>query len=100
MASVPKSVIKTRLFIGIGFAIVGYFVFKKLILQKIISKDSNKNNFVNADGGNDGFVALKHDPSYKNPDGTLGATWIGYNNSDVIGYWKKGFVTLGTTPVL
>lgn len=92
---------KQRILIGVGLAILGYFVFKNIVAKKILSKDSSgKSNFANADGGDGGFVAMKYDPSYKNTDGTLGATWIGYNNSDVVGYWKKGFVTLGTTPVL
>jgi hypothetical protein len=91
---------KQRLLLGVGLAILGYFVLKNVIAKKMVSSDANKSNFVNADGSNNSFVALKYDPSYKNPDGTLGATWIGYNNSDVVGYWQKGVVTLGTAPVL
>jgi hypothetical protein len=86
---------KQRLLIGIGFAIVGYFVFKKygakLFTPKLVEKpisDSQESNFLNANGGND-YIAKQYDPIKK-------ATWISYQNSDVVGYWLSGKIQEGT----
>jgi len=83
---------KNRLAIGIGLAIVTYFVVKK-ITQNILTKKSTNNqaNFLNADGNGNGgkFVARQY-------DATRNATWISYNNSDVVGYWQEGKVKEGT----
>jgi len=83
---------KKRLLIGVGLAIVGYFVFKK-VSEKIFVKKSTNNqaNFLNADGNDNGgnFVAKQY-------DATRGATWISYNNSDVVGYWQDGRIKQGT----
>ena len=83
---------KNRLIIGISLAIVGYFVFKK-VSEKIFNKKSTNNqaNFLNADGNGNGgkFVAKQY-------DATRGATWISYNNSDVVGYWQEGKIKEGT----
>jgi hypothetical protein len=86
---------KQRLLIGIGFAIVGYFVFKKYgvkwfapKLAQATSKDEAQANFLNADG-NGGFVAKRYDASRN-------ATWISYQNSDVVGYWQSGKIKEGT----
>lgn len=86
---------KQRLLIGIGFAIVGYFVFKKYgakwFAPKLVegtSSDSKQANFLNADGDG-GFVAKQYDPIKK-------ATWISFRNSDVVGYWQSGKIQEGT----
>jgi hypothetical protein len=98
LSKVPKSVVATRLAIGIGFAVVGYFVFKKIVLKKIMSKtEGNQKNFLNADGNGGGlFVSKFYDANHKNSDGTLGATWISYNDSNLIGYWQSGMIKEGT----
>ena len=86
---------KQRLLIGIGFAIIGYFAFKKygakLFTPKLVAKptsDSQEANFLNANGGND-YIAKQYDPIRK-------ATWISYQNSDVVGYWLSGKIQEGT----
>jgi hypothetical protein len=83
---------KKRLIVGVGLAIVGYFVFKK-VSEKIFTKKSTNNqaNFLNADGNNNdsNFVAKQY-------DATRNATWISYNNSDLIGYWQEGLIKRGT----
>jgi hypothetical protein len=86
---------KQRLLIGIGFAILGYFVFKKygakLFAPKLAStptSEDNQANFLN-DDGNGSFVAKQYDPIKK-------ATWISYQNSDVVGYWLSGKIEQGT----
>jgi hypothetical protein len=42
------------------------------------------------------FIAGGYDPRHQNPDGTVGATWISYDDSNVVGYWQKGRVQEGT----
>lgn len=83
---------KKRLVIGIGLAIVGYFIVKK-ITENVLTKKSTNNqaNFLNADGNNNGgkFVAKQY-------DATRNATWISYNNSDLVGYWQEGKIKEGT----
>lgn len=86
-----------RLFIGVGGAIVLYFVFKYGLKGIIGKKPESQKNFANADGDLAGnFVAKQYDPLHVNPDGTKGATWISYNDSNVVGYWQKGRVQEGT----
>jgi hypothetical protein len=88
---------KKRLFIGIGLAVGLYFAFRYGLKNVFVKKDTGKKNFVNADGemvGN--FVAKQYDPMHVNPDGTQGATWISYNDSNIVGYWQKGRVQEGT----
>jgi hypothetical protein len=83
---------KNRLAIGIGLAIVTYFVVKKITENSLTKKSTNNQaNFLNADGNGNGgkFVARQY-------DATRNATWISYNNSDVVGYWQEGKVKEGT----
>lgn len=84
---------KKRLFVGVGLAIVGYFVFKKLSEMYFTKKSTKDNhaNFLNADGQNNGgnFIAKQY-------DATRNATWISYNNSDIVGYWQEGKIKQGT----
>lgn len=87
--SVPKQVIRKRLFIGIGVAVVLYFGFKYLLPKVIKPKINTNPNFSNADGQSDDFIAQQYDAS-KN------ATWISYKGSDVVGYWQEGKIKQGT----
>lgn len=86
MASVPKSVILKRLSIGVGLSVVLYFVVKRFYKPKVSSGSSA--NFSNANGGE--FIAKRYDASRN-------ATWIAYNNSDVVGFWKDGNIPEGTS---
>jgi hypothetical protein len=84
---------KNRLLLGVGLAIVGYFVFKK-VSEIVITKKSTDNkqaNFLNANGNGNGgtFIAKQY-------DATRDATWISYNNSNVVGYWQEGKIKQGT----
>jgi hypothetical protein len=91
---------KQRLGIGIGLAVVLYFGFR-FGLKNVFVKKKGQKNFANADGelvGN--FVAKQYDPLHENPDGTKGATWIAYDDSNVVGYWQKGRVQEGTEVTL
>ena len=97
-----KSTLKRNIVIGIGGAIVLYLVFRQALKGVFVKKGidiSPNKNFVGADGySSDGeFTAKRYDANYINPDGTLGATWIAYNDSDIVGYWKAGVVKLGST---
>lgn len=88
---------KQRLIIGIGVSVLLYFAIKKLVLNYYKSKGIQKPvNFLGANGESDSFVAKKYDASHVNSDGSKGATWISYNNSDVVGYWEKGKIEIGT----
>lgn len=88
-----------RLIIGFTIAI-GVFFLAKYVAPKFLkakSSDDSQKNFLNADGNeNGGFVAKQYDPTHVNTDGTKGATWISYNNSDAVGYWMNGKVEEGT----
>ena len=60
-------------------------------------------DFFNLTGGGKGtkkattlYTAGGYDPLHKNPDGTRGATWIGYNRDRTQGYWQSGYVQSGT----
>jgi hypothetical protein len=87
--SVPKQVIRKRLFVGIGVAVVLYFGFRYL-LPKVIKPKINTNvNFSNADGESGDFTAMQYDANKK-------ATWISYKGSDVVGYWQEGKIKEGT----
>jgi len=88
---------KKRLVIGIGLAVGLYFAFRYGLKNVFVKRDTGKKNFANADGelvGN--FVAKQYDPSHVNPDGSVGATWISYEGSDLVGYWQKGKIQEGT----
>jgi len=87
--SVPKSVIRTRLAMGVLSAVALYFSFKYLLPKVFPPKIDTKANFSNADGQSDEFVAQQYDAS-KN------ATWISYKGSDVVGYWQEGKIKQGT----
>ena len=87
---------KKKLAIGITLAVGLYFAFK-YGLKNVFAKTESTKNFANADGelvGN--FVAKQYDPLHVNPDGSKGATWISYEDSDIVGYWQKGMVREGT----
>lgn len=98
-----KLTIKQRVFIGVSLSVVA-FLLSKVVLAKYYKKKAieKKSNFIGADGfydadGGDGkFFAKTYDPNHRNTDGTLGATWISFNNSDVVGYWEKGKIQIGT----
>jgi hypothetical protein len=97
-----KKQIKRNVIIGIGAAVGLYLVFRFALKDIFVKKGINlrsSRNFVGADGINEGsgsFIAKKYDPEHLNSDGTKGATWIGYDNSDIVGYWKAGQVKLGS----
>jgi hypothetical protein len=88
---------KTKLLIGIGIGVALYFAFRFGLKNVFVKKDTGKKNFANADGdlvGN--FVAKQYDANHLNTDGTMGATWISYEGSDIVGYWQKGKIEEGT----
>lgn len=109
-----KEQLRKNIFIGVGLAVVVYlglrYGLKNYYAKKEASTPTPKptptpskpatkgKNFVGADGGQseDGFVALRYDANHVNEDGSLGATWIGYKGSDVVGYWEKGVIKIGT----
>lgn len=87
---------KKRLVIGIGLSVGLYFAFK-YGLKNVFAKPVSAKNFANAEGelvGN--FIAKQYDPLHVNPDGSKGATWISYDNSNIVGYWQKGRIQEGT----
>ena len=87
---------KQRLLIGVGVAIVGYFVFKKYgakwfapkLAKPSVQTNGDQLNFLNASGGSD-FIAQQYDPN-------TNSTWISYQGSSVVGYWQKGKIKEGT----
>ena len=85
----PKELIRKRLFIGIGVAVVLYFGFKYLLPKVFPPKINTNPNFSNADGQSDDFIAQQYDANRK-------ATWISYKGSDVVGYWQDGKIMQGT----
>lgn len=93
-----KEIIRKRVLIGVGLSVVAFFL-AKLVVAKYYKKKGieNKSNFVGADGQDDSFVAKRYDPTHVNSDGTKGATWIAFNDSDIVGYWQNGKVEIGTT---
>ena len=42
------------------------------------------------------YTAGGYDSTHRNPDGSYGATWVGYNQDPSQGYWVKGVVRQGT----
>ena len=94
--NITKELAKKRLLLGIGIAIVGYFGFKYVISKFTKPKIAGGNvNFIGANGDSTELVAKRYDANYVNKDGSKGATWISYNDSDVIGYWEKGKIQEG-----
>jgi hypothetical protein len=85
MAKLTMDVKRNRIILGIGLAIIFYFGVKKFYKPKISGSNVN---FSNANGGE--FVAKRFDASRN-------ATWISYNNSDVVGFWKDGNIPEGTS---
>jgi hypothetical protein len=103
MSKVPKNVVAKRLMIGVVGAIALYLVSIKLVPKFFPPKapsstppTTDKANFSNADGSGVDFVAKTYDASHVNEDGSIGATWISFKNSDVVGYWQKGKLAIGT----
>jgi hypothetical protein len=103
MAKVPKNILAKRLMIGVGGAIALYFLSIKLYPKLFPPKLPNttppsgaKANFSNADGSGIDFMSKYYDASHVNEDGSLGATWISFQDSNVVGYWQKGKLAIGT----
>lgn len=44
----------------------------------------------------DFYIAKRYDENHVNDDGSVGATFMAFNNSDLVGIWKEGVVDLGT----
>ena len=98
MSKVPKEIIRTRLFIGIAGAVFLYVGLRYYIVPKYFKPSAPatpKANFVNATGQSD-FVAKRYDANHVNKNGTIGATWIAFKDSDIVGYWENGKIPLGT----
>lgn len=102
---------KKRYLIGAGIGVLLFFAFKyglPMILKKPTPppmpptpptglKGAKTKSFANASGeGENQFVANGFDPNHVNDDGSMGATWISFNNSKIVGYWQKGKVPDGT----
>lgn len=87
--------------IGIGLAIGIYlvvtYVGKKYFIKKvdttILKPESSFSGF---GGESSGYVAKFYDAEHQNEDGSKGATWIAFNDSPIVGFWKKGKVKEGT----
>jgi len=94
---VTKQVMKKRVLIGVGLSIVAFFL-SKLVVAKYYKKKAigKTSNFVNLEGDSGDFRAKSYDPNHKNSDGSLGATFISFNDSDVVGFWYKGKLEIGT----
>jgi hypothetical protein len=86
MAKLTMDVKRNRIILGIGLAIIFYFGVKKFYKPKI---SGSSVNFSNANGEG-GFIAKRY-------DSTRNATWIAYDNSDVVGFWKDGMIPVGTS---
>jgi len=86
-------------FTALGVGVVTYYI-AKFIAKKYYyigePSDDKQKNFVNADGVESFYSATKYDPNHLNSDGSMGATWIAYNDLSTIGYWKEGFIEEGT----
>lgn len=91
---------KQKILFGVAIGLGAYFIFdkwvKNLIKKNPTTTSENESNFSNANGDNSGYVAKRYDASHVNEDGSIGATWISYNNSDVVGLWKKGKIAIGS----
>ena len=86
-------------FTAIGVGVVAYFMARFIAKKYYYIGEPSKgkqSNFVNADGVESVYSASNYDPNHINSDGSLGATWIAYNDLETIGYWKEGFVQEGT----
>jgi hypothetical protein len=98
-----KELIRKRVLIGLGLSVflfvVAKYVVGNIYKKKLSDKKSNfigADGFYNADGGEGKFIAKRFDSTHRNSDGTLGATWISFNDSDIVGYWEKGKIEIGT----
>jgi hypothetical protein len=92
-----KISIKKRVLIGVGLSVVAFFLSKVIVAKYYKKKATDKqSNFLGADGTDDTFVAKRYDPNHINSDRSKGATWIAFNNSDIVGYWEKGKIEIGT----
>jgi hypothetical protein len=92
---------KQKILVGVIIGVGAYFLYNKIVKNFIkktpIAQPTTEANFSNANGnGGSGYVAKKYDASHVNEDGSNGATWIAYNDSDVVGFWKKGKVAIGS----
>lgn len=98
-----KELIRKRVLTGVGLSVALFFVAKYVVgisfkkkAQDLKSNFIGADGFYGADGGSGGFYAKIYDPNHVNKDGTKGATFISYNDSDVVGYWEKGKIEIGT----
>jgi hypothetical protein len=86
--------------IGVGLAVGLYFLFNYVIKKSgavVVPPKPNGDGFKGMDGEEEGkYTAKRYDSTHKNLDGSLGATWIGYNDSNIVGFWQKGQVDIGT----
>ena len=89
---------KKKILIGIGIGIALYFVLNKVLKANIDVKPiANSDESTNFSGSTNGYVAKRYDATHINEDGSMGATWVAYNDSEVVGFWKKGKVAIGTS---
>jgi len=90
-----------KIAIGIGLAIGIYLVItyvgKKYFIKKVdITSGKPDSSFTGFGGESSGYVAKFYDAEHQNEDGSKGATWIAFNDSPIVGFWKKGKVKEGT----
>lgn len=84
--------------VGVSIAIVTYLVLRqvaKSIFKKTGSTPKGDSSFVGADGKSL-YAAKFYDSEHINQDGSKGATWISYQDSPIVGFWKKGMIAEGT----
>ena len=84
--------------IGIGIGVVVFFVVRAVAKKMFPAKKTANNNNVSFAGDSKQgiYKAMFYDENYRNDDGSKGATWIGYNESPIVGFWKKGMMAEGT----
>ena len=84
---------------GIGLGIGLYFALNYLIKKSgalVTPPKPDDKAFKSMDGSEGKYLAKRYDPNHQNLDGSFGATWIGFDDSDIVGFWQKGKVDLGT----
>jgi hypothetical protein len=91
---------KQKILLGVAIGVGAYFIYNKWVKNLILKTPMDTTpqpeaNFSSANGGS-GYLAKRYDASHVNEDGSNGATWVSYNDSDVVGFWKKGKIAIGS----
>lgn len=92
----------TKIIVGIGIGIAIYFILNNVVKKAIMQTPPKEksiepeSSFAGFSKESSGYEAMQFDPEHINEDGSRGATWIGFERSDIVGFWKKGAIKGGT----